>query len=163
MQGHGPAALAALVFVIAACNPFAQKRAVEISSGEGEVAYSSRWNATLATPSDLAGALQVKGSAWMAPSSDGNGTRVHVSISNAAPGGVHPWMVHQGRCGDDRGVVGQASDYQPLRVSAEGTASQDAILSIPEPKTGEYFVNVHASASNMGTSIACGNLAPPVR
>ena len=54
MKAHRPAALATTILILAACNPFA-KKPVEISSGE--VAYSSRWNATLATPPDLAGAM----------------------------------------------------------------------------------------------------------
>lgn len=161
MQARGPATLAATLLVLASCNPFARKRAVEISSGE--VAYSSRWNATLATPSNLTGALQVKGNAWMAPSADGKGTLVYVDISNAAPGGIHPWYVHSGRCGSDQGILGQASDYQPLRVNSDGTASEQVTIPVPEPASGDYFVSVHASAANMQTVIACGNLAPPVK
>jgi hypothetical protein len=34
---------------------------------------------------------------------------------------------------------------------------------MPTPKTGPFFVNVHASVNNMQTIVACGNLAPPVR
>jgi hypothetical protein len=159
MRVHRPAALATTIVLLAACNPFARKP-VEISSGE--VASSSRWNATLATPSNLTGALQVKGSAWMAPGTDQNSTIVHVDISNAAPGGVHPWFVHRGRCGNDQGVVGESSDYSPLRVRNDGTASGQATLSVAEPASGDYFVSVHASPSNLQTLIACGNLAPPV-
>lgn len=160
MKAHRPAALATTILILAACNPFA-KKPVEISSGE--VAYSSRWNATLATPSNLTGAVQVKGSAWMAPGTDQNSTVVHVDISNAVPGGVHPWYVHRGRCGNDQGIVGESSDYSPLRVQSDGTASGQASLSVPEPTSGDFFVSVLASPSNLQTTIACGNLAPPVR
>jgi hypothetical protein len=31
------------------------------------------------------------------------------------------------------------------------------------PTTGSYYVDVHASATNMNTIIACGNLAPPLK
>jgi hypothetical protein len=31
------------------------------------------------------------------------------------------------------------------------------------PRTGQYYINVHASRNNMGTIIACGNLARPIR
>jgi hypothetical protein len=34
---------------------------------------------------------------------------------------------------------------------------------MPLPKEGAFFVNVHASAANMNTIVACGNLAPPAR
>jgi hypothetical protein len=30
------------------------------------------------------------------------------------------------------------------------------------PTSGQYYINVHASANNMATIIACGNLAPPM-
>lgn len=152
--------VAAALLALAACNPFARKHAVQISSGE--VSYSKRWNASLATPAELAGAIQVHGSAWMAPGQSTNTTLVNVSISNAAPGGVHPWHVHRGQCGNDQGIVGQASDYPALRVGNDGTASAQITLPLPMPSSGSYFVNVHASPTNMGTSIACGNMAPPV-
>ena len=46
-------------------------------------------------------------------------------------------------------------------MNGDGKADADAILPLVMPRTGQYFVNVHASASNMGTIVACGNLAPP--
>ncbi len=90
-------------------------------------------------------------------------TRAQVSISNASPGGRHPWHVHRGQCGQDQGILGPADAYEPLRVDSDGKASQTAELSIPLPRSGSYFINVHASASNMSTIVACGNLAPPAR
>jgi hypothetical protein len=161
MRARGLAALTVSLFALTACNPFRSKPAVEIKTGE--VASSSRWNAALATPSELAGALQVKGTAWMAPGKSGGTTRVYVAIANAAPGGVHPWYVHRGQCGNDRGVWGPADAYRPLKVDADGRAAADITLPLEPPTTGDYFVSVHASAQNMGTIVACGNLAPPVK
>ena len=90
-------------------------------------------------------------------------TRAHVEVSNAVPGGQHPWHVHRGQCGSDQGVFGPADAYKPLKVSGDGRASENATLSVALPKSGSYFVNVHASAKNMSTIVACGNLAPPSR
>jgi hypothetical protein len=90
-------------------------------------------------------------------------TQAQATISNAVPGGEHPWHVHRGRCGSDQGIFGPADAYKPLKVSGDGRASSTAELSVPTPRTGEFFVNVHASARNMGTIVACGNLAPPAR
>ncbi|MFI5250607.1 MAG: hypothetical protein ACHQTF_11590 [Gemmatimonadales bacterium] len=159
MQGYRYVMFAAATVAVAACNPFHRTRAVEIKSAE--VPVSSRWNATLATPTQLAGALQVQGSAWMAPGSD-NQTLVYVSVMNAAPGGQHPWHVHLGTCGNDQGILGPADAYKSLKIDGDGKASQQITLPVPIPTTGQYHVNVHASSSNMGTIIACGNLAPPL-
>jgi hypothetical protein len=124
----------------------------------------SRWNAVLATSKALAGAVQVKGTGWMAGEpDDSTQTRAFASIENAVPGGEHPWHVHVGQCGNDRGVLGPADAYEPLRVGGNGKAESRAELPLAVPIAGQYFVNVHASRNNMGTIIACGNLAPPSR
>ena len=125
---------------------------------------SDRWNAVLSTPAGLAGAIQVRGTGWLvADPKDPAQSKAHVEITNAAPGGVHPWHVHRGQCGTDMGVLGPADAYKPLKVGGDGEAKADADLPIPVPAAGEYFVNVHASAQNMSTIVACGNLAPPAR
>jgi hypothetical protein len=137
-------------------------KAVEINP-EAQPA-TNRWNAVLATPPELAGAAQVQGTGWMAADpKDNSHTRAHVDITNAAPGGVHPWHVHRGECGNDMGVFGPADAYNVLKVGDDGKAAADGDLSVPMPTTGQYFINVHASVQNMGASIACGNLAPPAR
>jgi hypothetical protein len=137
-------------------------KAVEINPAAKPV--GTRWNAVLATPASMAGAVQIQGTAWM--ETDGanvQATRAHVSISNAAPGGEHPWHVHIGRCGADQGIFGPPEAYGILRVGDKGLAEGDATIPLPLPKSGEYFVNVHASKDNMGTIVACGNLAAPAR
>src|SRR5919206_2663052 len=153
------AALVVSLLALGACNPFRSKPAVEIKSGD--VALSSRWTASLATPANLAGAMSVRGTAWMAPGRNGGTTRAYVSISNAPPGGVYPWHVHRGQCGNDEGIVGPSDAYKPLRVSGDGTATADVTIPVETPTSGDYFVNVHASPDNLGTIVACGNLAPP--
>ena len=147
-------------FAIAACGG---KRAVEINPQEQQV-VASRWNATLATPPELAGATQVKGTGSMAADpEDPNKTRARVSVTNAAPGGEHPWHVHVGRCGQDQGIFGPAGAYPPLKIDGDGNAEEEAEVTAGLPTSGEYFINVHASRNNMNTIIACGNLAPPLR
>src|SRR3954464_10368702 len=133
---------------------------VEISPDAQSLA--TRWNGTLSAPPELAGVEDVRGQAWMAGDQKEQGqTRAHVEISNAVPGGKHPWHVHRGQCGSDQGIFGPAGAYKPLTVESDGKASSTVVLQVPTPKTGEYFVNVHASAKNMKTIVACGNLAPP--
>jgi hypothetical protein len=152
------AGLVALALGTAACGG----KRVDIDPSREAV--GTRWNAVLATSRQLAGAIQVKGTGWMAgDEGDTAKTRAAVMIENAVPGGEHPWHVHVGRCGTDRGIFGPADAYQPLRVGGGGNAESEAELPVPVPTSGEYFINVHASAHNMGTIIACGNLAPPSR
>jgi hypothetical protein len=136
--------------------------AVKIDPNAQPVA--NRWNAVLATPAGLAGAIQVRGTGWLAGDPKDTGqSRAHVEITNASPGGVHPWHIHRGQCGNDMGILGPADAYKPLKVGGDGEAKADATLPFPLPGSGDYFINVHASAQNMGTIVACGNLAPPAR
>jgi hypothetical protein len=154
------AGLVAILLTLAGCG--GGGRAVEINPREQLV--GTRWNATLATPAQMEGATQVRGNGWMGVG-DGDSlrTRAHVSITNAVPGGRHPWHVHVGRCGNDQGIFGAAEAYEPLEVGGNGQAESTAELNVPVPREGQYFINVHASPNNMGTTIACGNLAPPSR
>jgi hypothetical protein len=152
------AGLIASAVTLAACGG----RGVHIDPDAQPLA--TRWNATLSTPPELAGALQVTGTAWMGyREKDSSQTQAHVSIDNAPPGGRHPWHVHRGRCGSDQGIFGPADAYPLLKVGGKGHAEADAYLPVPMPREGQYFVNVHASPTNMGTIVACGNMAPPVR
>ena len=158
MRYPGVATLLGLALAATACGGSKQ---VEIDPNRE---MGTRWNAVLSTPSNLAGAVQVKGTGWMAADKDDTArTQAFVTIQNAVPGGEHPWHVHVGECGNDRGILGPAGAYEPLQVGGGGMAQENAVLSVPAPVAGQYFVNVHASRNNMSTIIACGNLAPPNR
>lgn len=160
MKAYFVASLTLSVLALASCG--GGKKAVELNPSARPVA--SRWNGVLATPANLVGALQIRGQGWLAADEkNADRTEAYAEISNAAPGGVHPWHIHRGRCGSDQGILGPADAYKPLKVENNGRATQTATLSLPLPRTGEFFVNVHASAATMGTIVACGNLAPPSR
>jgi hypothetical protein len=159
MRYTGAGTLLVLALVSAACGG---RRGIGIDPDREMV--GERWNATLATSAQLAGAMQVKGTGWMGRvDGDTSKTRAYASIENAVPGGEHPWHVHMGQCGNDRGILGPADAYEPLRVDGKGQAEARAELPLPLPVGGQYFINVHASRNNLGTIIACGNLAPPSR
>ena len=71
-----------------------------------------------------------------------------------------------GTCTGDSAAPTWASSARPtpirsLKVGGDGKAHAEADLQIPMPVQGQYFINVHASAQNMATIVACGNLAPP--
>lgn len=144
---------------IVGCNPFASQQRVGRIDPENSSA-NTRWNATLSTPGGMTGAVDVHGVASL--SAHGSGKSVaSISISNAAPSGLHPWHVYRGQCGDDGAVVGSATSYPLLNVDKDGTARSAATLPLELPTTGTYYVAVNASAANMQTVVACGNLAPP--
>jgi hypothetical protein len=161
MHGHRFLAIAVTVFAVTACNPFHHQRAVEVSTGD--VNLNSRWHASLASPADLAGAVQMNGSAAMAPGTKGGNTSISLNIANASPGGVHPWAVHRGQCSADDGTFGPPSAYRPVTIDGDGRGSAVATIPFETPTTGMYFVSVRASAANGETVVACGNLAPPSR
>ena len=79
-----------------------------------ELPVGERWNATLATPSTLSGAVQVSGTGWLGAGPDRNTSRAYVRITNAAAGGLHPWHVHRGRCGADQGIFGPPADRKSV-------------------------------------------------
>jgi hypothetical protein len=141
---------------VAACNPFRQSTRVN-----QDVDYNQRWNGTLTSPAFLAGAVQITGTASMAPGSDGRKTSVTVNVTNATPGGVHPWEVHLGQCGADQGVFGTIEDYRSIKINNDGKGTATVVVAVPTPTYGNYFVLLHASPSNRETIIACGNMAPP--
>ena len=159
MKGSTAVSLLLLTLAGTSCGG---RQAVELSPNQQPIA--NRWNGTLSTPPELLGVVDVRGSAWMAAEEkNADKTHAHVDFSNAVPGAVHPWHVHRGQCGSDQGIFGPADAYKPLKIGGNGRASSDAVLPVPTPKTGDFFVNVHASARNMRTIVACGNLAPPAR
>ena len=144
--------------LLAACGGH---RAVEINPQEQ--AGGSRWNATLATPAALSGAMNLRGRGmWGSEEGNASRSRAQVDIANAVPGGDHPWHVHQGQCGSNGPIVGPATSYRSLEVNGDGKATATADLPVAMPTSGQYYINVHASANNMATIIACGNLAPPM-
>ncbi len=154
-------AVSLTVLAVAACNPFHHASAVQMSAKDATL--NSRWHANLASPATLAGAVQMNGSASMAPDTDGSRTDITVNLANATPGGLHPWAMHYGQCGPttDRGVFGSTEAYSPLHVDSDAQATGMAMVPIATPRTGEYFVVVYASAANSQAVVACGNLAPP--
>ena len=149
-----------LASLIAACNPFHREPVSEVRR---DVNVNSRWRASLVTPAALAGAVQMQGSAAMQPTGNGQGTLLSLSISNATPGGVHPWQVRRGQCGADQGAFDASATYQPLKIGDDGRGEAGVTVAGATPDSGDYFVTVSASAANPETVVACGNLAPPAR
>ena len=152
--------IAASTIAVAACNPFHKDPVSEVTR---DANVNSRWQASLVTPASLAGAVQIKGYATMQPGHNNVDTDFSLNVSNATPGGVHPWQVHRGQCGADEGVVGSEGNYKAIKVGEDGNGNSKASVAMPTPTSGSYFVTVRASAANPETVVACGNLAPPAQ
>lgn len=148
----------AAALTVTSCNPF---RSTPVNQVTTDVNRNSRWRASLVSPAALAGAVQMNGSATMQPGTSAGSTDFSLNIANATPGGVHPWQVHRGRCGADAGVVGSAEEYGTIRIGDNGQGTTTASVKMETPTSGDYFVTVQASPANLGTVVACGNLAPP--
>ena len=152
--------LASLV-AAAGCNPFHREPVSEVRR---DANVNSRWRASLVTPAALAGAVQMRGSAAMQPTGSGQqSTLLSVSISNATPGGIHPWQVRRGQCGADEGAFSSNVAYHPLKIGDDGRGETGTTVASIMPDIGNYFVTVYASTANPETVVACGNLAPPAK
>jgi hypothetical protein len=86
------------------------------------------------------------------------GSGVRISIRGATSGAAHPWHIHAGPCSNSGGIMGSPASYPVLTVAADGTASANITISTPLTEGNAYSVNVHRSASDMGTIVACGDL-----
>ncbi len=126
-------------------------RAAATSEGQG-----MKMTATL-TP---AKGGTIAGTATVEPGTGAGTTVATVSLTGAKPGAVYPWHVHVGKCGMTPGgkVWGDPSAYKPLTAGSDGTAKGTATISMAVPASGDYYVNIHASPSDMATIVSCGNL-----
>lgn len=150
------AKLLVLALLIAACS-----RTVKVQSdpGSGKVdvdvgraGEAEGWRATL-------NAVGGSGITGMAAGTSGNEiTHVTINVMGAQAGARLPWHVHEGQCGDASApIVGPASAYPPLVVGANGRATGQAHLNLQLNEAKSYIVNVHASPTNLGTIVSCGD------
>ena len=86
-------------------------------------------------------------------------SEAEISIKGGTAGAELPWHVHSGKCGTGGAIVGPATAYKPLKVDKDGSAKGEAKLDIATPMSGDYSVNVHKSAAEEKTIVACGDLA----
>jgi hypothetical protein len=113
----------------------------------------SRWTTTL-KPVSVA---SVTGTAELDSAGPATST-ARISIRGDRPGSVRPWHVHHGTCGKAGSILGPATDYPPMKIGPDSTASATASLNVAAPARGDYLVNVHDSPSDLETIVACGKL-----
>ncbi len=150
------ATMALAVLFAAAC---ARTVKVETDPGSGKVdvdvqraGAAEGWSGTLSP----VGGSGISGTATGSTANDM--THVSVSVAGAQAGARLPWHVHEGKCGDaSPPIVGPASAYPPLVVGADGRATAQAHVPVQLNEAKTYIVNVHASPTNLGTIVSCGD------
>lgn len=92
----------------------------------------------------------------------------------AATGDDHPAHIHVGACDNlDPNPTYMLSDVKPIAASEAATSGSEAAIPVEQSvttvdapldklATGGYAINIHHSAADIGTYIACGNLTGAV-
>jgi superoxide dismutase, Cu-Zn family len=155
MNVRSTVAVAAILGSVAAGGAWTVQRAA-VADGAHHVlqnAQGMKWTATLKSETGST----VAGTATLGPGTSAGTSVATISVSGGTPGASYPWHIHMGKCGAG-GVLGGGASYKPVKVGSDGTGTSTADLKVAAPSSGDYHVNVHASASDMKT-VACGEFA----
>ncbi|HTZ55644.1 MAG TPA: CHRD domain-containing protein [Candidatus Acidoferrum sp.] len=86
-----------------------------------------------------------------------DGTRVEVKLDGTPKDVAQPTHIHVGNCGH----INKAPEY-PLTSTTNGAGvSTVKGVQLADLLKGTYAINVHKSASELGTYVSCGNIAAP--
>jgi len=151
-------AAAAIVGVLAACATSGTQTAPSggasaSSAPAASVSGQPVWRGMLMPMSGST----VSGTVAVRPISDAQ-TQATVTLAGGTAGAVYPWHIHSGSCGQAGPIVGPPTAYTSLSVNADGTSTVVVTLPFATPTSGAYYVNVHASPSDMGTIVSCADL-----
>jgi hypothetical protein len=90
---------------------------------------------------------------------DGGNTMTTIRLTGLVPGGHHPWHIHEGTCETGGPIYGDPNAYSLLHVGNDGSVEGTArLVNLKLNEARKYHANVHLSASNLGTIIACGDI-----
>lgn len=84
-------------------------------------------------------------------------TRLNVTLDGGSAGGVHPWYVHEGRCGEVGSVVGSPQEYPSLKPNRGGDASVTTTIGAALDPEDAYSIQVHQD-EDPETLVGCGDL-----
>ncbi|HVC32931.1 MAG TPA: hypothetical protein VNL16_05425 [Chloroflexota bacterium] len=93
----------------------------------------------------------ISGTAQLIPT--GNQTRVVITEKGEPSGASEPAHIHAGQCGPTLGKI-----VYPLKNVEDGTSETTVNAPLSAVTSGQYAINVHESAKNLGTTVACGNI-----
>jgi hypothetical protein len=97
----------------------------------------------------------VSGTATLTDNGDGT-TTVDIQVEGAK--GDHPAHIHEGTCDD----LNPNPKYPLANVDADGVSSTDVDVSLEDLLASPYAINIHLSADNIATYVACGNIEAAV-
>jgi Cu-Zn family superoxide dismutase len=160
MRIHHALPALALAAAAAACTPTyttagstGATPAPAASSG-GDMSGMTQYSANLAAMNGST----VHGTAMVHSMAAGQQT-VALQISGGTAGATYPWHIHTGSCSEGMtSIVGSGQLYTALGTSGDGTASLTTNVPVTLDPAQRYHVNVHASPTDMGTIVACGDL-----
>ncbi|HXY29601.1 MAG TPA: hypothetical protein VEI06_02740 [Gemmatimonadaceae bacterium] len=132
---------------------FAAAGVLLVAAAAGGTTVAAKWTATLKPGAGS----KISGTASLEPAGD-NQAKAEIKITGGTPNAEYPWHVHTGSCAKTGGVAGSPTNYPVMKVGKDGTGSASASMPFAAPDSGSYYVNVHKSSSEMGVSVACGDL-----
>jgi hypothetical protein len=91
------------------------------------------------------------GTARLTP--EGDRTRVEISLKGAPKGVAQPAHIHEGRCAK----LDPKPKY-PLENVVDGKSTSVVPVSIETLEGGQLAINVHKSAEELKTYVACGDI-----
>jgi hypothetical protein len=97
----------------------------------------------------------VSGTATLTDNGDGT-TTVEITVDGAT--GDHPAHIHEGTCDD----LDPNPLYPLTNVDADGLSTTDVEVSLDDLLAEPFAINLHLSANNVATYIACGNIEAAV-
>ena len=129
------------------------------TSGSGATAEGA-----VTTPR-LQGLLQsagggLSGEVAIAPTSRAGEFRANLVVRGSSAGQQHPWHVHTGSCNAHGPVVGSLIAYQVLQVRGDGNVDLTQTVRETLRPGQSYYVDIHASRSDMDRILACADLHP---
>jgi len=86
----------------------------------------------------------------------GNETQVLISVTGEPAGASEPAHIHTGQCGANLGGIAY-----PLQNVEAGRSTSIVSVPLSSISDGHHAINLHESASNLGHSVACGNIPRP--
>ncbi len=97
---------------------------------------------------------RVSGTAMLLPR--GNETQVLISVTGEPAGASEPAHIHTGQCGPGLGGIAY-----PLHNVENGRSTSTVNVPLSSIADGHHAINLHESASNLGRTVACGNIPRP--
>lgn len=83
----------------------------------------------------------------------GEQTKVEIDLRNAPSGTAQPAHIHEGTCDNLT-----PKPKWPLSSVKDGKSSTTVPVSLDKLRSGQYAINVHKSADELQTYVACGNI-----